>query len=128
MLTRNTKHIEVVVGNSAEEFQAKLNTLFLSLAEDGVKFDLQTNVATGFVAYIIYDIVEEIPETIREQFEEGEEKHTCIECPYFVRPFDGRRKYTKCPKCNRVTKADNFCCDAFYEELFDGAIELIEIG
>lgn len=126
MLRRETKHIEIVAANSAEQFQHDLNKLFLSLAERGVKYELQTDVSKGFIAYIIYNDSVDVPENLKEQFELGKEKHTCIECPYFVRPTDGRRKYTKCPLNNYITKSDCDCCEKFYEKLFAGEIELID--
>lgn len=126
MLTRETKHIEVVAANSAEQFQHDLNKLFLSLAERGVKYELQTDVSKGFIAYVIYTVSAQVPETIGEQFEMGGEKHTCLECPYFVRPVDGRRKYTRCPLNNYITSGDKSCCDGFYEKLFKGEINLID--
>lgn len=128
-MTRKTvTHIDVVEAGNGDDFQNKLNELFLSLAEQGVKFKLETSIASGYKAFVISEQTADFPESIREQFEEGGEKHSCIECPYFVRPTDGRRKFTKCPKLNRITKSDNFCCDLFYEELFEGKIDIIKIG
>lgn len=126
MLTRETKHIEIVVAESAEQFKHDLNKLFLSLAERGVNYELQTDISKGFIAYVIYTESADIPETIGEQFEAGGEKHVCIECPFFERPTDGRRKYTRCPVNNCIAYKDKACCNAFYEKLFNGEITLID--
>ena len=126
MLYRHGKQVKIITGNGAFDFESKLNAVLSDLNNRGIKYELQLNPSTGFLAYVVFEDNRQIPETIAEEFELGGEKHTCIECPYFVRPTDGRRKYTKCVY-GKLRGRDSACCDEFYEQLADGKIELVEV-
>ena len=126
MLTRNTTHFTCIEGANGKDFMAKMNAAFAELDSKGVKYTYQADIASGFIAYIFYEQSVNIPETIKEEFEASGEKHTCIECPHFVRPQDGRRKWMRCEVNRCICRADGMCCDKFYEELFNGSIELVD--
>lgn len=122
------KKFEAVSGKDAFDFEVKLNAALDALNRQGVKYELSFNHNVGFCAYIVWEERMEIPETVRDEYEQVGEKHNCIECPYFVRPTDGRRKNTRCPKIGKLTRADDCCCDLFYEELDKGMLKIIEVG
>ena len=122
------KQCLIITGNSAQEFQDKLNTALNDLAAKGCKHDLQFNMAYGLCAYIIYEEFCEIAETIADEYELRGETHRCSECPCFRPSADGRVKYTPCAKGVHRTSDDRPCCDWFYEQLEGGAIQLNEEG
>ena len=128
MLYHNGKQVKVICGQNAFDFESKLNSTLSTFNEQGIRYELQLNPTAGLIAYIIYENNTRVPETMRDQFELVGESHTCIECPYFVRPTDGRRKYTRCSKIEGLTSATSRCCDCFYDELADGKIRLVEVG
>lgn len=128
MLTRKGKKFKAVTASDAFNFQTKLNAALDELNKKGISYDLQFNNTMGFCAYIVYEEIIEVCETVRDEYEEVGELHTCIECPFFVRPTDGRRKYTRCPKTNKLTAGTGRCCEVFYELLDAGKIDPIQIG
>lgn len=128
MLYRTGKKFKAVVGSDSFDFEVKLNAALDNLNKAGFKYELTFNYNAGFCAYIVWEETLEIPESAKDEYEQIGERHNCIECPYFVRPTDGRRKYTRCRNTQKLTTADCNCCDQFYEELDKGMIKLIEIG
>lgn len=126
MITRNTTRFNCVEGRDGADFMAKLNAAFAEYDAKGIKYTYQADISKGFIAYIFYEQSVDIPETIKEEFERADEKHTCIECPYFNRPFDGRRKWVRCDANKCICRADGACCDRFYNELLNGVIELVD--
>ena len=127
MTFRKGQRVEIIDGISAGDFQEKLNRKLEELDIRGIKYDMQLSPQTGFLAYIVYENETRIVETIKDEFEIRGEKHTCIECPYFVRPTDGRIKYTRCGAGQGICKRDSACCEQFYEWLYHGNIELVEV-
>ena len=123
----NGKQVKIVTGTSAFDFETKLNAILTDLNNRGVQYELQMNPATGLVAYIVHEDNRLIPETMKEEFEQGGESHTCVECPYFIMPTDGRRKYTKCPRQQGLAYRERACCEKFYEELSEGKLTLREV-
>lgn len=121
------KQVKIVSGTTAFDFESKLNAVLSDLNEKGIKYELQLNPSTGFLAYVVIDDYRQIPETTKEEFETMGESHVCLECPNFIRPTDGRRKYTRCPQGQGLAWADRKGCDYFYELLAAGKIELVEI-
>jgi hypothetical protein len=121
------KQVKIISGANAFDFETKLNSVLAGLNEQGIKYELQLAPQTGLVAYIVFEEEKVIPETKKDEFELGGEKHVCIECPYFVRPTDGRIKYTRCRHEEKMCWNGKDCCEWFYEELFAGRITLKEI-
>ena len=128
MLTRKGKKFKAVTGSDAFNFQTKLNAALDELNRKGVQYELQFNNAMGFCAYIVYEENIEICETVKDEYEEVGELHKCIECPFFMRPTDGRRKYTRCPKTSKLAAGTDSCCELFYRMLDTGEIDPIAIG
>ena len=121
------KSVKVISAQSAEEFESKLNEVLNALNRESITYELKLDPQCGFVAFIIADVRKNIYETVKEAFEEGGEIHYCIECPFFERPTNGNRKYTKCKYDGRMCKGDKSCCEYFYQQLYDGKIAPIEI-
>lgn len=125
MVTKNTTRINCIVANNAEEFMSKMNKAFAEYDAKGISYTYETNIASGFVAYIFYQEVVDIPETAEEAFRKAGETHVCGECPYFERPADRRRKYVKCKVGNCLCSSDSGCCELLYQRLLNGEIELV---
>lgn len=127
MKYQHGKQVKIVSGANAFDFESKLNGILSDLNAKGIKYELQLNPATGYLAYIICDCLDVIAETTKEAFEIGGEKHVCAECPFYLPPTDGRRIYTHCPKEQGLTYRNRDCCEMFYEALARGEVELREV-
>ena len=128
MLHHKATHFKAIEEKDAFNFNTKVNALLDVLNKKGIKPEMSFNHNMGHCVYITWVEAMEIPETVRDEYEQVGEWHKCIECPHFVRPTDGRRKYTRCPITEGLTDAGSNCCDRFYEELDSGKIKLIEVG
>lgn len=127
MTIQRGKQVKIVSAANAEDFETKLNATLRSLNAKGIKYELQMSLEAGLIAYVIYEEQKYIPETIKDEFELGGEKHICLECPYYQMPADGRVKYTRCNLNNQICRKNSDCCEQFYELLFNGEIELKEV-
>lgn len=127
MTIQRGKQVKIVSGTSAADFEAKLNGELNTLNIKGIKYDMQLSPQTGFVAYIVYEEELRIADTIKDEFEMLGETHTCIECPFYTRPIDGRVKYTRCDLGKGICRRDTSCCESFYEGLYNGTIQLVDV-
>lgn len=126
MIYSSGKKAKIIVAGTAEEFERKLNRELEAMEKARTKYELQFNHNMGFCAYIVAEHQVQIPETIGEEFEIAGERHTCVECPFWVHPTKGNVKYTKCEKTPGIHGAKSPCCETFYEMLFNGEIEIEE--
>lgn len=124
----NRKQSLIITGNTAQDFQERLNSALGDLAAKGYKHELQFNMAMGLCAYILYEEHMEIAESIADEYELKGETYKCYECPMFRPSEDRRVKYTTCGNGNRHIYHNCPCCDWFYEMLEEGAIRLNEEG
>lgn len=118
----------IITGNTAEDFQNKLNKALEDLADKGYKHDLQFNMSYGLCAYIIYEEVYQKAETLADEYELKGETYKCYECPMFRPSKDRRVKYTTCERGVRQTWHSCPCCEWFYEAMEGGEISLNEEG
>ena len=128
MLTRKGSRVKVVTASDGFNFETKLNAFLDDLDAKGISYTYEFNHNAPHTAYITYDHIYTVCESVRDEYEEVGETHTCIECPYYVRPTDGRRKYTRCNKTDKLCKGDDRCCDRFYEELDKGMLQIVRVG
>ncbi len=118
----NRKQTIIVQGNSAEDFQTKLNEALNQVAEGGRKYDLQFNMQLGFCAFVVYEESIEIPETTADRYELNGEEYRCSECPMYRPSTDKRVKYTVCGHGCRRRSANDYACDWFYEAMERGEV------
>lgn len=116
----------IVTGNTADDFQTKLNEALEMVAEKGYKHDLQFNMAYGLCAYIVYEEAATVAETLADKYELKGDIYRCYECPMFRPSKDKRVKYTTCGRWERHISHCTPCCEWFYEALEGGEIELNE--
>lgn len=104
---KRTLFIDAPNGN---ELERKLNESLKGLPNADVQ------VIGKYEACIIYDefIFETEEKTIADLFEEAGCGAKCSECPHFIKPTDGRRKWTVCG--NRRVSEDSRACDSYYLE------------
>ena len=127
MLYNTNELVKTVSANNAEDFDEKLNKTLREFGKKGIRYELRLAPELGFTAFIVYKETFTTPESIADEFQLGGEVHHCIECPYFVLPTDGRMKHSRCSLTQGVHRVDSVCCDAFYEKLLAGEIELREV-
>ena len=127
MLSRMTKKYKVISSQDAFDFEVKLNSFCESLSAKGIEYDVQTNPTAGLLAFIVYKIRVDTPEDTKDEYEMAGERYVCIQCPFYVRPTDGRRKNTRCPLHNCLVNRNTACCDEFYQKLDKGEIKIVEV-
>ena len=128
MLVRKSKKIKTISASDPFEFDARLNSFTDDLDRRGIAYTVAVNPAAGLLAFVEYQVTVQVPENAKDEYDLMGERHSCIECPYFVRPTDGRVRYTKCPHTEALATADSNCCDDFYEWLKAGAVELTNMA
>lgn len=127
MLIQKGTKVKTITSTDGFDFDARLNAFTDALDERGIEYEVELNPTAGLLAFVKYKVRKQVPETIKDEYDLAGEKHNCIECPFYVRPTDGRRKNTRCPHTNRLTSADMFCCEDFYTLLDKGDIQLINV-
>lgn len=127
MIYQGGKRTKIIAATTAEEFEQRLNSELEKLDRSKTKYELIFNQTMGFCAYIVAEHRVLIPESVQDEFELAGEKHTCIECPYWVHPTKGNVKYTRCPISEGLHGAKSPCCEKFYEMLANGEIEIEEV-
>ena len=120
MLIHRSKKIKTITAGDAFDFDNKLNSFTDSLDLKGIPYTVSVNPSAGLLAFVEYEVTVNTPENAKDEYELLGERHTCIECPFYVRPTDGRVKYTKCSLQNCLTDASQACCEQFYERLKRG--------
>lgn len=111
MKQRRSQHIEVVSERSPAEFQDKLNALYEELQGQPFQQTLYNN-ENGFTAYLTYEVVEQIPETLRDEYKLKGITFTCGECPYYeaVNRYEGMCDFCK----GTLRRTDEADCKAFW--------------
>lgn len=81
------------------------------------------NLSNGCSAFLVFEEVVRIPETIREEYEIRGEVYTCGDCPFKEPQTDGRNPHLwKCLRRPRGTDDDIKACEHFYRMLDEGRI------
>lgn len=124
MKYQSGKRTRIIFEETADAFEKRLNAELKDLDRKHAKYELTFNHTVGLCAYIVISETIQIPETIAEEFEIAGERHKCLECPHWVHPTKGNVKYTRCEITPGIHGASSPCCDAFYEMLFNGELEI----
>lgn len=112
---KSTKH-KTITADNGFEFDAKLNAFTQSLDEQKIEYDVQTNPAAGFIAFVIYKQTIQIPESKKDEHEMAGDRFYCGSCPKLMRTTDGRFKNFRCSLTGKLRHIENSsCCDEFYE-------------
>lgn len=110
------KQIIVVKESNPEAFEKALNECFSLLLASGVgTYDLRFNDSLGLCAYVVFDEVKRVPETLSEMAVADGNAYECDDCIHFEKSSDNRRKYHFCQYYGERVRADKMACDAFYK-------------
>ena len=121
----NLKQTKIITGNTAMDFQEKLNAALEEVARQSARYELTFNTSMGFCAYVVYEVSREYAETVADEYELRGVKYCCNDCPMFRPSEDKRVKYTTCSHGFPRRGANDDACDWFYEELEKGGIKLL---
>ena len=93
MKYKRTQKLEVVQSHDPGEFQDRINEIFERLGEAGTKYEEQLfNNENGFSAFIRYEHVDKIPESIKDEYELRGIFPKCKDCEFFepINDYEGR--------------------------------------
>lgn len=130
MIAKERTKIKTIEADNAFDFDARVNGFTDQLDLKGIDYNVELHVSPKFLAVVTYKKLVRVAETLSEEYELRGERHSCIECPFYVRPTDGRVRHTKCsitkdadgnPTGEWVRK-ETRCCDEFYKLLQKGEI------
>lgn len=113
-----SKQTKIICGNTAEDFEMKLNKALAELAETGASNEITFNTQMGYVAYIVYSSNKLVAECKSEEYSLAGESFRCGDCKYLPRPSDKRLKNVYCEHFDhRLRSKDSCACEEFYEAL-----------
>lgn len=117
---RDVKKIRVKVADatSADGFEKAINEILDKADDPEITFD--TN--RPFLAYVKYTEIVSVPDCLRDAYEMRGDYHFCEECPYFIEPTDGRRKYERC-EVGEPCKVGKPACNLYYKMLTEGTLQ-----
>lgn len=117
--------IEVVTGETPQEFQKNFNDAMDLLAEYDPQYEF--NHAMGFCAYITYNKKIYVMDCVADEFHAEGIHYHCRNCPYMEDPRDKRVKYCTC-KYHPLgrTHKDHEACEMLYKEVKQGRVKLLE--
>lgn len=110
MLENKKIKIKVVEGINGVDFEKNFNNAMAELNGSTVSIVHKD----GFCAIIQYEYFDLVPETKEDVAEVCGTRAHCSDCPHFVKPSDGRRKYFRCPVWKGNVKAETCACEYYY--------------
>lgn len=117
---KSTKH-KTITADNGFDFDTKLNAFTDKLDEQRVEYEVQTNPVAGFIAFITYKVVREIPENKKDEHEMVGDRFYCGSCPKIAQSTDGRFKNLRCSLDGKLKHIEETpCCNAFYEWMESG--------
>ena len=108
-----------ISGTTPEEFQTKMQDVLSKVSEPEIHFP-----AKPLMAYVYYRDIAYVPETLREQMRDRGEVYTCVQCPYFERTNDLRKKWHYCVFHQQKCHMESECCDEVLFQIASGTIEM----
>jgi len=113
MKRKRQKRVIAIQTTTAEEFNAAINAELSARESPEITFIT----SVPFTAYVSYEEVTEVPETLAEAYELRGDARTCQECPYFLRNEDKRYKWHYCTLKQRKVTAGAGACETYYHIL-----------
>ena len=109
----------------AEEFDARCNDASRTYSNKDVKVTRMFDAELGFIAFVTWTEREAIPENAKDRAELRGERYVCGECPYYVRPTDGRVKNTDCSYDGSRVWFDKCACETLYLAIEKGEMRIV---
>ena len=122
MKTKTQTRVTAIQAANADEFNRIINAELEK--RDAPKITYIQGLP--FAAYVEYQELTEVPETLKEKYELAGDARSCRECPYFVRTKDKRYKWHYCAQKQRKVTECQGACETYYqllEELIKEAAE-----
>lgn len=107
------KQMYCVCEKTSSMFEMKMNAILKAVKNPEIEIDR----TRPFTAYVFYNVVLDVPETIPEAFQllEGI-SHTCQECSYLIKSPDKRKRWQQCGFFNKRIHQEQPVCEVFYKE------------
>lgn len=121
MRTEERTATRVITADSGKEFERLLNE---ALKDCSRVERIEFNYKMGHCAYILYKYDEKILESVKDRYVLDGDLYRCGECPFYVAPDDGRKKYGFCNHIHDSASGKDDACTWFYRELAKGEIEV----
>ncbi|MBQ4467059.1 MAG: hypothetical protein II918_02455 [Firmicutes bacterium] len=112
MRGENQTQMYCISETNAAIFELRMNEALRNLVDPEIRLDP----VRSFTAYIFYKIERTIPESIEDALVmiEGEH-HYCDQCPSFIPPDDGRKKWGYCESRLKKVRLDSLACIDYYK-------------
>lgn len=124
MKQKRQRGVTAIQTATADDFNRQINAELQK--HDDAKVTFVTSMA--FTAYVEYEEIVEIPETLAEKYELANDERHCHECPYFVRTQDKRYKWHFCAqKQKKVTECQG-ACETYYQLLEQMIKDSLEVA
>lgn len=124
MKQKRQRGVTAIQTATADDFNRQINVELQK--HDDAKVTFVTSMA--FTAYVEYEEIVEIPETLAEKYELANDERYCHECPYFVRTQDKRYKWHFCAqKQKKVTECQG-ACETYYQLLEQMIKDSLEVA
>lgn len=114
MRTEKRKGVVAIQATTADEFNRQINAVLEKYDAPKVHF---MTAGDKLGAYVEYDTVKEVPETLAEKYEIAGDERLCTECPYFVRTKDKRFKWHFCVQKQKKVFETQKACETYYQML-----------
>lgn len=124
MKTKKQKQVVAIQTQTAEQFNHDINAVLT--AHDNTNITFVTSIP--FTAYVEYEELVEIPETLAEKYELNNDERYCHECPYFIRTKDKRYKWHYCAQKQRKVTECQGACETYYQLLEEMIKEALEVA
>lgn len=126
MISRSYQQYAIVAADSAHALTELLNAKLIELADKNPTVTFE-----GMIARIKYEIREDVPESIAEEYEAQGVRLTCGDCPHFCPTIkadgtiDLRAKWGGCPltEHGRTSKCSR-ACDKLFQMLNNGEVQI----
>lgn len=113
MKQKRQRGVTAIQTATAEDFNREINAELKKHENGHITFVT----SVPFTAYVEFEEIVEIPETLAEKYELNGDGRKCHECPYFVRTQDKRYKWHFCAqKQKKVTECQS-ACETYYQLL-----------
>ena len=110
------KQMYCVEETNGELFQLRMNEILKTVKNPEITLDHNR----PFTAYIFYENIIDVPETITEFFEIlSGERHTCQECEHLIISPDKRKRWQMCNYYQKKVYQNTPVCKTFYMQNFE---------
>lgn len=109
---------QTIIADNAEDYDRMMNGIFEHASQ--IKEIIDKDFKDKFCSIIRYEYTADIPETLKEKYEQEGKTFYCGECKFFTPPPKGNMKYTTCDHCDTRVYTNCTACDFFYEMMDAG--------